>query len=104
MPIKKDDENINIKFILNLLIIISMAVGAIIWATGEHSVIREWTSEQDFVTKTELKEIIKEQYVKRSEFIQLRTQFEETNKNNQKIITELDKIQGKIDQLKKRRR
>ena len=101
-PPRLDENNVNIKFVLNILTIIALAVSAVIWATREHSGLREWTAEQDFVTKEELKEVIKEQYVSNTDFVQLRTQSEGTREDIKKIIKELDKIQEKLDRIKRR--
>lgn len=96
-------ESTNAKFIVTLLTIIAFAIGAVLWAVNSHAEIKEWASGQDFVTRTELKEIMKEQYVPRTDFIRVETKLEEATKTNQKILQSLEEVQEKLDSIKGRR-
>lgn len=81
------------------LMLLSLIGGAAVWASGEHKNIRDWTAEQDFVTKTELKEIIKEQYVPRHEFVVVVEKLEQNKKEHEEIIKYLDKLDKKLDKI-----
>lgn len=96
-------ENINAKFILTILTIVGLAIGCAIWATSAHAEIKDWASTQDFVTRSELKEIMKEQYVPMTKFVKVETQLERAIKDNQRILESLHEVNDKLDVLKKRR-
>jgi len=63
-----------IKIIVSLIVILSAVAGTILWAVNSHSEIRDWTAEQDYITKTECKEIIKDGYVRKEDFATVRQQ------------------------------
>ena len=93
----------NAHFILTIIMIIGFAVSAALWATNSHAEIKEWAINQDYVTKTDLKEIFKEQYVPISRFIKLETQMEETKRVNEKMLDTLQELTKKIDLWQKKR-
>lgn len=85
-----------------ILTLISMLVGAAVWASNQHIDLKEWTAEQDYVTQNELKEVIKEQYVPRHEFAIVREKLENHEDNHLQLIKTLDKLSEKIDNLDRR--
>ena len=84
------------KYAVLLLSIIASVVGVAIWATGAHASIRDWTAEQDFVTKAELRDVMKEQYVPLHEFTKVQQCLEDQSRQFEKIEIKLDKV---LDQL-----
>lgn len=92
------------KFILALLTIIAFSITALLWAVNSHSDIREWTSEQDFVTKKELKEVIKEQYVPLDRFVIVETKLDESRKENLRVMESLDEIKQQLRKISKKRK
>ena len=85
--------------IVIVLTVIAMAVGAALWASNAHAEIKDWTAEQDFVTKSELKEVIKEQYVPRYEFVIVKEKLENHEKQHLLLQKTLDKIEEKMDKI-----
>jgi len=82
-----------------MITIVTLATGAVLWATNSHADIKEWTAEQDFVTKSELQEVIKEQYVKREDFAIVKQKLENLNDNHNKLLLTLEKMDRKLDRL-----
>ena len=83
-----------------ILTIIAMSVGAALWASNAHASIKDWTAEQDFVTKTELREVIKEQYVPRHEFVVVREKLDNTEEKLDTVQKTLDKLSEKLDKIR----
>lgn len=92
------------KWIGLLLTFIGMIAGIIVWETNEHSSIREWTAEQDFVTKTELKEVMKDSYVPLHKFTELKQKLEDQNKKMDDMSIKIDKLLDEIHRLSRGRR
>lgn len=82
-----------------VLTVIAMAVGASLWASNAHADIKDWTSEQDFVTKKELVDIIKEQYVKKEQFAIVRQKLISHEKQHEQLLRTLEKMDLKLDRL-----
>jgi len=94
------------KYISIFLTIITLFVGMAIWATNSHAEIKDWTSGQDFVTKEELKEVMKERYVPLHEFTKVKQSLDDTKIQLNKMETKLDKVLnvvGDIRQSSRRR-
>ena len=75
---------------------IGALITAAVWAADEHSTIREWTAEQDYVTKTELKEVMVEQYVKQTEYKEDVTRLEERQKTIKEDVGEVKQMMKDI--------
>ena len=84
------------KYVTLALAVLTLVVGAAIWATSAHAAIRDWTAEQDFVTKEELRNVMKEQYVPLHEFTKVQQSLDNQTKNLEKLDIKLDKV---LDQL-----
>lgn len=97
-------ENTNAKWLVMILTIVAFAVGAVLWATNSHSELREWTAEQDFVTKTELKEMMKDQYVPFYIYIETITKLKNKCESSDKIELRLNRIEKKLESKSKHRR
>ena len=63
-----------IKIIVSLIVILSAVAGTILWAVNSHSEIRDWTAEQDYITKKECKEMIKDGFVRKEDFATVKQQ------------------------------
>ena len=63
-----------IKIIVSLIVILGAVAGTILWAVNSHSEIRDWTAEQDYITKTECKEMIRDGYVRKEAFATIKEQ------------------------------
>jgi len=92
------------KYITLFLTVLTLAVGMAIWATNAHSEIKDWTAEQDFVTKQELKEIMKEQYVPVREFVKVQTSLDNHIKQHEQLQKSIDKLQKQLDRMERRTR
>ena len=90
----KNDElttnNLN-RYLATLLGIIGIVVAATVWATTEHSNIKDWTAEQDFVTKTQVTDIMKEQYVPLKEYMVVKTKLDNLCEVTKRIEMKLDR-------------
>jgi hypothetical protein len=80
------------KYISIFLTIVALTVGMAIWATNSHAEIKDWTANQNFVTKQELRSVMKEQYVPLHEFTKVKQSLEDHGKD-------LDKIEKKLDNV-----
>ena len=79
--------------------VITMVAGIVLWATSSHAQIKDWTSEQDFVTNSQLQEVIKEQYVRQKDFVVLKEKLENLNDKHTDLINTLEKMDAKLDRL-----
>jgi maltose-binding protein MalE len=95
-------EKATAQFVVILLTIVAFAIGAFSWAVNSHSDIKEWTSEQDFVTKKELKETIKEQYVPVREFMEVKAKIDETSRENKEVMKSLEEIKHELRSMSKK--
>lgn len=86
--------------IATLLTLVTVSVGVTLWASNAHANIQNWTVDQDFVTKTDLKEIIKEQYVPRYEFEIVKEKLDANEKQHIQLQKSLDKLSEKIDKIR----
>lgn len=84
------------KYISLLLTVIALVVGMAIWATNSHAEIKDWTAEQDFVTKTELRSVMKEQYVPLHEFTKVKQSLDDTKAQLEKMDDKLDKVLNRL--------
>jgi Tfp pilus assembly protein PilO len=92
------------KVLAVFLTIVGMAVGMAVWASNSHAEIKGWTAEQDYVTKTELKETMKEQYVPLHEFTKVKQSLEDLKEDSRQIEKKLDKVLDKLSEIKRYRK
>ena len=92
------------KYITLFLTVLTLAVGMAIWATDAHSDIKTWTAEQDFVTKQELKDVMKEQYVPVKEFVKVQTSLDLHVQQHRQLQESMNKLEKKLDRLERRSR
>ena len=85
------------KYISIALVVVSMIIGAVTWATSQHADIRQWTAEQDFVTNNELMVLIRERYVPIEDVVRLQEQVKNLTEEN-------NELKAKLEQLQSRRR
>ena len=89
------------KYITLFLTVVSLTVGMAIWATSSHAEIKDWTAAQDFVTKEELKEVMKEQYVPLHEFTKVKQSLDDTKIQLNKMESKLDKVLYSLSEMKR---
>ncbi len=92
------------KYLTLFLAVISLTVGMAVWASNSHAEIKDWTAGQDFVTKQELRTVMKEQYVPLHEFTKVKQSLEDHKKNLEKIETKLDKVLDTLQNVRVRSR
>jgi len=79
-----------------LLTVLAMTIGTVVWATSSHAEIKDWTSNQDFVTKS----VVKEQYVPRYEFAKVEQSLKDHKIAHDKIESQLDKVLEKLHEVR----
>jgi len=104
MEMSDDKYTVNTKFIATLIAIIAFFVGAAVWATQEHSTIKDWASNRDEFHQGQIKETIEDQYVPLSRFVKLEAQIGQQIIINRQILRLLEDIKRGIDDDKKDRR
>jgi hypothetical protein len=89
MATKKSDFTKILALILTLL---TLSIGAVLYISEAHAEIKDWTLGQEFVKE----KVIKDNYVPKHEFIEVRTELKESRSQNEKehkeIIRKLDKL------------
>jgi len=80
------------KWIGLILTILSLTVAAVVWASSEHSDIRAWTADQDYVTKQELQKSFEKQYVPKEDFSRLDQSLCDQKEDIKEIKDKVDKI------------
>lgn len=99
IPIMKESGPDVTKWIGLLLTFIGMCTGMAVWASNEHSSLKEWTIDQNYETRTEIKEIIKESYVPLHEFTRLKQKLEDQSKKMDDMSSKLDKVLDEMHQI-----
>jgi Tfp pilus assembly protein PilO len=112
-PVKRDDKVVELakasidniatkkinewlKYIPIFITIISLSVGAAVWASSAHDGIKSWTLDENSAIKTELKATMQEQYVPLHEFTRVQQCLEDQQNNLEKIENKLDRILDKL--------
>lgn len=75
-----------------LLTALSLLVAAAVWASSEHMTIREWTADQDYVTKQELSHSFEKQYVPKADFSRVDQSLCDQKEDIRDIKIKVDKI------------
>lgn len=81
-----------LKFIPIILTIITITVGAAIWASTEHSDIKAWTLDQDNATKSEIKESSEKRFVPKEDFSRIDENMKRQKEDIKEIKDKLDKL------------
>jgi septal ring factor EnvC (AmiA/AmiB activator) len=89
-----------LKWIPIVLTVFSLAIGAVVWANSEHTDIKSWTSDQDYVTKRELEESIEKHYVTKEDFSRIEESLNNQKEDIKEIKSKLDKV---IDMIHERK-
>jgi len=89
------------KYIALFLTVLSMAVCMVVWATAAHGEIKDWTAEQQYVTKQELKEVMKERYAPLTEVIKIQTCLEGHMDQHIQLKEAIDRLQGQLDRIER---
>jgi septal ring factor EnvC (AmiA/AmiB activator) len=82
------------------LIVIGLGVSAVVWASSEHSNLKDDARKETRESKKELKQTIKEQYAPLHEFTKIQQQITNQTKQidrNANKIDNIDKNIGKLD-------
>jgi septal ring factor EnvC (AmiA/AmiB activator) len=80
------------KWIAIILTVVSLVVGAVVWASTEHSDIRVWTADQDYATKQDLEETAEKLYVPKEEFSRVEQSVKDIKGNVKETKEKVDKI------------
>ena len=80
------------KWIGILLTALSLTVAAVVWASSEHSTIKTWTAEQDYVTKQEVTNSTEKLYVQKSDFSRVEQSLSDQKEDIKEIKDKVDKI------------
>lgn len=80
------------KWVGILLTVLSLTVAAVVWASSEHSTIKTWTAEQDYVTKQELSQSFEKQYVPKEDFSRVEQSLSDQKEDIKEIKLKVDKI------------
>jgi len=80
------------KWIGILITILSLTVAAVVWASTEHSDIRSWTADQDYVTKQELEKTFEKQYVPKEDFSRVEQSVIDQKEDIKEIKDKVEKI------------
>jgi len=86
-----------IQLIVLVLSLVTIIVGAAIWATSAHAEIKDWTIDKTSATTKEVKEDIKEYYVQKREFIEVKIILDEHKKQHNRLETMLSKMDKKLE-------
>jgi hypothetical protein len=92
------------KYVTLFLTFVGMIIGGAIWETNAHVAIKDWTAEQQYVTKQELKEVMKERYAPLTDLIKLQSCIENHLNQQQQLKETLDKFQRQLDRIEARQR
>ncbi|MHA2248485.1 MAG: hypothetical protein ACXADY_26295 [Candidatus Hodarchaeales archaeon] len=83
-----------IKIAVNIFFLIAGVISVVLWATSEHDDLRQWTAEQDYVTKQELQALVKDRYVPKEEVATLKEEVRNCEKEIERLRTQMDRIRG----------
>ena len=78
------------------LTIIGMVVCMAIWASNSHAEIKSWTADQDYDTKQEVKETMREQYVPLHQFTKVQQRLEDNKEDLKRIEKKLDRVLDRV--------
>jgi len=84
--------SVGAKYISLILLSLGLVVSMVIWATSSHAEIKSWTAGQDYVTKQELKQTMKDQYVPLHQFTEVKQSLKDQKEDLEKIEKKLDRI------------
>ena len=100
----KNGNGTIIKYLSLLLTVIGLIVGMVVWASTEHATIKDWTLDKDHDTRIELRADIKDKYVPKHEFIEVKTILKEHQEMHKKLDDLLYRIEKKLDKQERRNR
>lgn len=83
------------------LTVLGLTVGMAVWASNSHADIKDWTAGQDFVTKQELKNTMKDHYVPLHEFAKVKQSLDDHKVAHEQMEKKLDRV---LDALQTKRR
>ena len=72
MAAPKNGNGTIVKYLSLIFTVLGLIVGMVVWASTEHADIKDWTLDKDHDTKIELRADIKEKYVPKHEFIEVK--------------------------------
>ena len=96
---KQNINSILIKYIGIFLTVITMAIGAVVWASSEHSALKDWTTNTVADTKSEVREEIKEHYVQKQETSRIEQQLKDQKDDIKEIKSMLSKVLDKLHNI-----
>jgi len=91
MAIKKNQKDWP-KWITIILTVLSFTVAAVVWASSEHSNIKDWTTQQDYVTNQVLSDSFEKHFVPKADFSRIEQNMIDQKEDIGEIKTKVDKI------------
>lgn len=92
------------KIISLIITLITLVVGAVLWATGAHADNRSEMAERDNTIKLEMREENKDKYARNYEFSAVQAKLDAHEKQHEILIRTLENMDRKIDKLSTGRR
>ena len=89
------------KWIGIVVTVITLTIACVLWASTEHSDIKSFTSQQDYVITKDLKEYSQERYVPKESFSRVEENLKGQKEDINEIKNKLDKIFDAIHSLSK---
>ena len=80
-----------------ILTLITMAVGATLWAGNQHADIRSWTMDQIYSTKTEVIDVMKDQFVEQKAFVRIEEKLSRQEIDIKDMKVKIDKMSQRLE-------
>jgi septal ring factor EnvC (AmiA/AmiB activator) len=80
------------KWISLFLTVLSFSVCTVVWAYNQTDEIKDWTFQQNSVTKQEVQQTLDKHYVQKSEFTRVEQKLNDQKETMQEIKTKLDRL------------
>jgi len=87
------------KWVGVILTIVSLTVACVLWASTEHSTIKTFTTNQDYVNTKDIKEYVNERYVPKESFSRVEESLKGQKEDINEIKNKLDKILDSVHSI-----
>ena len=81
-----------LKWIPIIIAVVSLVTGAVVWANSEHTDIKAWTTQKNYVTTKDLEKSFEKQYVPKEDFSRIEQSIKDQKDDIKEIKEKLDKI------------
>lgn len=102
--VTKNGNGTIVKYLALIFTGLGLVVSMVVWASSEHANIKDWTLDKDHDTRVELKDGVKDKYVPKHEFIEVKTILKEHQEMHKKLDDLLYRIERKLDKQDRRNR